>query len=327
MAHAGRVSYDTLKSVFDSELVSVQLNLFVFVKNSQVKQTKAGKPYVLATITDGKTEEQCYMWGRQEIESRYINLVGATINRGKFKSISYTDQLPIKYIEKTNVPDYAPLNNLVTEYEVIPSLFASQVQDFADKHLSDSALIHFFKDTFSLAYFTRIQLAPAAHRVHHAIKGGLIKHTKEMFDLFSSMYPVIKSMYSDFRGDICLIGILWHDLFKINDYSMPLESGDITCTENQFLLGHIYSGAHSLENKLRVYANQHQEDIPEKDILRCVHIILAHHGKLEWGSPVLPATKEAELLHHLDMISSRFNIHETSPEGEKSFFLGTQSIR
>ncbi len=88
-----------------------------------------------------------------------------------------------------------------------------------------------------------------------------------------------------------------------------------------YLMGHTYISAHVLHNKLNEY------EVGNEETIRIVHCVLAHHGELEFGSPVVPCTQEALIVNYVDNISAKtYNIEETA-NMEKSFALGTKIIK
>jgi 3'-5' exoribonuclease len=91
--------------------------------------------------------------------------------------------------------------------------------------------------------------------------------------------------------------------------------------ENGFLLGHIYMSANYLNNLLRDLG------IDKREINFIVHCVLAHHGQLEFGSPVLPCIPEAQLINYLDNISAKADIFSTTGNMEKAFALGTNVVK
>ena len=88
-----------------------------------------------------------------------------------------------------------------------------------------------------------------------------------------------------------------------------------------FLLGHIYLGAHKLQNVLE------QKNIDAEETKRIVHCILAHHGSREFGSPVLPCIQEASIVNYLDNISAKTDAMENASDMEFSSALGTHIVK
>jgi 3'-5' exoribonuclease len=139
----------------------------------------------------------------------------------------------------------------------------------------------------------RFRRAPAAKHIHHAYLGGLLEHVLSLCALArmtAQHYP-----YVDY--DLLLAGVVLHDIGKI--YELNFERGFSYSNEGQ-LLGHMAIALRMIGEKLRL--------LPEfPPALRSLveHMILSHHGQLEFGSPKLPEFPEALLLHYIDDMDSK----------------------
>jgi 3'-5' exoribonuclease len=148
----------------------------------------------------------------------------------------------------------------------------------------------FFDDPeFNTAFYT----APAAKRIHHAYLGGLAVHTVSMLKL--AMH--IQSVYSFLDLDLLITGCSLHDIGKIHEYSYTKR---IDMSTRGRLLGHIIIGHDMVSEKIRSLKG-FPHDIRDK----LLHMIISHHGRLEWGSPRLPMFAEALVLHHIDNLDSK----------------------
>lgn len=139
---------------------------------------------------------------------------------------------------------------------------------------------------------------PAAVTVHHAYMGGLLYHSLSVLDLClkaAENYPILQK-------DYLLAGALLHDIGKTEELSGYKAS---TYTTSGNLIGHIALGAMIVENEAK------NLNIPEEKRTYLVHMILAHHGELEFGSPKVPATPEALLLHAMDDIDAKMECLRT----------------
>ena len=151
--------------------------------------------------------------------------------------------------------------------------------------------------------------------MHHAFPGGLLNHTYQMLHLLEGIYPVYPYP-GEIKIERCIIGILFHDWGKVCEYNVDGER-----QENGFLLGHIYMSANYVNNKLR------KLDIDKREVNFIVHVILAHHGELEYGSPVVPCIPEAQIVNYVDNISAKADIFHTTGNMEKAFALGTSVVK
>ena len=150
---------------------------------------------------------------------------------------------------------------------------------------------------------------PAATTVHHAYQGGLLNPTHQMLHMLEGLYPCLPYQI---KVERCILAILFHDYGKVYEYN---RQGDTQ--PDMYLLGHIYIGAHKLQNVLE------QHGVEAEEVKRIVHCVLAHHGQREYGSPVLPCIQEAAIVTYLDNISAKVDAMEATPEGEYVPALGT----
>jgi len=173
------------------------------------------------------------------------------------------------------------------------------------------------RDEFRNPYFKRLMLefhanssfardfktSPAASFHHHNYMGGLIEHTLEVWNAASKLYELYDGQLD---RELLMCGAALHDVGKIKTYT--LASGVSQHTDAGNLLDHIFITASMVSNVWdRVVTKDVVGQEPEKaarakELL--LHIILSHHGTREWGSPVLPQTPEALLIHFCDQVSA-----------------------
>lgn len=167
--------------------------------------------------------------------------------------------------------------------------------------------------TVKFEYFYNLYIKyPAAKSNHHAYEGGLLNHVYQLLNIYDGIAARVPFRT---KPEIVITACLYHDFGKVSEY----KDGELT--EEFFLMGHPYMSAHVCQTELT------QQGFEYDVIKRVVHAILAHHGKLEYGSPVVPATAEAFLVHHLDMLSGMGVIYEDGTNLEKSRPLGTSIIK
>jgi 3'-5' exoribonuclease len=139
----------------------------------------------------------------------------------------------------------------------------------------------------------RFKLAPAATNFHHAYLGGLLEHVLSLVELGDQ----VADHYPSLDRDLMLAGLVLHDLGKLEELSY--ERGFHYSTRGQ-LIGHITIGLELVQAKMRAVP-----DFPAPLRDRIEHIILSHHGKLEFGSPKEPMFPEALVVHFLDDLDSK----------------------
>lgn len=139
-------------------------------------------------------------------------------------------------------------------------------------------------------YKTELLIVSAAKRIHHDKPKGLIRHITEMIKLGLT----IQKMYPEANSELIVSGIIFHDLMKIKEYNFTSFGAAKEFTADGVLFGHVHMGA-KLPGELASVEDKNSEEIRMLE-----HIILSHHGLLEYGSPVTPATIEAIIVNMAD---------------------------
>lgn len=171
-----------------------------------------------------------------------------------------------------------------------------QLRNLAESILVDDALIG------------RLKKAPAGVKNHHAYHGGLLEHVVSL----SRVAQAVSPLYPELDGDLLLMGVLLHDLGKIEELTYEPDLGYSDAGQ---LLGHLIQGVSILDRKLNDVRRQTGEEFSEELALRLKHMIVSHHGDYEFGSPKLPMTFEAMALHYLDNLDAKIaNVRQVIAE-------------
>lgn len=144
------------------------------------------------------------------------------------------------------------------------------------------------------AFWPRFRAAPAAKRFHEAYPHGLLDHTLRVAEAVEALAPLFRPV----DRDVAVAGAILHDVGKAQTYTADPLAPELTDAGR--LEGHIVIG---YEIVRRVVGSI--EGFPEQTARAIRHIVLSHHGKVEYGSPVVPATREAILVHHADDLAAR----------------------
>jgi 3'-5' exoribonuclease len=139
----------------------------------------------------------------------------------------------------------------------------------------------------------KFRCAPAAKSMHHAYVGGLLEHTLSLFHLCERVMP----HFPEVDRDLLRAGVLLHDVGKVDELSYA-RSFDYT--DRGRLMGHIV-----LELEMVSGAINSLTGFPEEKAILLKHLMVSHHGKEEFGSPVKPMTLEALILHMLDDLDAK----------------------
>ena len=168
-------------------------------------------------------------------------------------------------------------------------------------------------------YGARFRRSAAARGNHHARRGGLLEHTSRMME--SSL--ALADVYPELNRDLLIAGVLFHDTGKLWETCPPERGFGIETELRGELLGHLSIGIELINALWRELPKEGWELLtpPSEDVrLHLLHLVAAHHGQLEFGSPLLPKTPEAALLHFIDNIDARLEMfsaaYESSSPGE-----------
>ncbi len=261
-------------------------------KQKQVLKTKAGKTYYSLVLQDRTGTADGKIWelnnGIASFEAMdYIHCDGmVTSFQGNLQmNIS---RVRISQEGEYNPADYVPSTgkNVDEMFQEIMKYVASVRNPYLQKLLE----MYFVEDKEFVKNFKKHS---AAKSIHHGFMGGLLEHTlgvTNMCQYFAEHYPML-------NRDILITASLFHDIGKIQEIS-DFPKNDYT--DDGQLLGHIYMGARAIED-----ASEKIPGFPAKLKNELVHCILAHHGKLEFGSPKVPAIMEALALHMADTTDAK----------------------
>jgi len=136
--------------------------------------------------------------------------------------------------------------------------------------------------------------APAAKRYHQAYPHGLLEHCVTVAHAVSA----ISATFQGIDRDVAVTGALLHDIGKLDSYEV--KDGEISMSDQGRLCGEIALGYYRVRRLI-----ERLEDFPSELAQAVLHIILSHHGSLEHGSPVVPCTREATLVHMIDNLGGR----------------------
>jgi 3'-5' exoribonuclease len=260
------------------------------VHSKDVRQKRTGEPYLSLVFQDRSGDIDAKMWdnvagvldaferddfvkvkGEVQLFQNRLQITVHSLQRIPDSDVDLADFLPAS--QRPPAEMFAELQAIVA------SLSNPHLKTLLDNILSDPEIA------------SRYQLAPAAKGIHHAWLGGLLEHVLSLCAqarFMAAHYPAIDL-------DLLLTGVVLHDIGKITEleysrsFSYSVEGG---------LLGHMQIG-------LRIVADHLPAGFPPKLRSLVEHMILSHHGQLEFGSPKLPVFPEALLLHHLDNLDSK----------------------
>ncbi|AZZ37610.1 HD family phosphohydrolase [Bdellovibrio sp. qaytius] len=274
----------------------VQDRIFL-VKDKILGVGKTGKTFLTVLIGDQSGQLDGRIWDNiEEVSSRFD--IGDLIKiKGVVQIYNQRKQLIIHRLDKVddatiNKDDYKIRERQIDTY----SLFAELSQMV--KEIEIAPLKQLLQDCLQDEDIkARMLRAPAAKTIHHAHRGGLLEHVVSICKVMQFM----ASHYSYLNKDLLIFGAIFHDLGKIWELDQT-EQQQIYYTNQGQLLGHMLLACELVEKKS-------QKILGFPDDLRTVlkHIILAHHGKLEYGSPKVPMFPEALVVAMIDDMDSKMD--------------------
>ena len=255
-----------------------------------VRSKKDGTRFFALTLSDRTGPIEARVWDASEageFESGDVVKIRGQVCRYNEKLQVNIDKIrraaPGEYVLGDFVPQTErDVNEMWTELQ-------GWVAGFSDSHLK--ALLEAFLQDQEIA--AALREAPAAKGLHHAWIGGLLEHVLSLMSLCDQ----VARHYPGVHRELVLTGVFLHDIGKLRELRWG-TSFDYTL-EGQ-LLGHITIGLGMIEKKITAIP-----DFPDAKRLMVEHLVLSHHGKYEYGSPKLPMTAEAILLHYLDDLDAK----------------------
>jgi 3'-5' exoribonuclease len=267
------------------------------VTDKQLRANRNGNLYLQLELRDRTGSISARLWNAGEHLFRSFEAGDFLQVKGKVQLFQGALQMILSHIdrvapEKVELADFLPH----TEHDV--SKLLERLRGFllrlGNPHLR--ALVEcFFLDEAFVHGFCQ---APAGIRNHHAYLGGLLEHVVTLLDAGDRLAP----LYPELDRDLLLTGIFLHDIGKVRELSYGRAFG---YTDEGQLIGHLVIGVEMLNEKIARVPELTGEPFPTELLLRLKHMILSHHGTLEFGSPRLPMTPEAIALHHLDNFDAK----------------------
>ncbi len=250
--------------------------------------------YLTLVLSDRSGQMLARVWENAEDLHRQLRAGSVVKIEGEVESFQGRDRITVRRIRPADPEEYDP-RDLVPASDRDPDQMMAELKKYIEAvqepHLS-SLLSQFFDDSDFLARYAQ---APAARRIHHAYLSGLLEHTLEVLSICQRVLEI----YPQIDADLLLTGALLHDIGKTREYEWGL---DMDYTAEGRLLGHIVITDEMIADAIRTIP-----DFPEELALRLRHMLIAHHGRLEWGSPREPQTLEAIALHHIENLDAQIN--------------------
>lgn len=279
--------------------VDEEFQAFLLIKNADVRLAKNGKKFIAFTFQDTSGTIDGKFWDASEEEINKFEAGKVVALQGKRELYNGNPQVKIIHLrlaradepsEPTQYMERAPLKKEEMEEEINQTLF-----EIINPHWN--RIVRFLLNKYQKEFFDY----PAAKRNHHAFAGGLAYHTVSMLRLAKA---IVKE-YPELNPSLLYAGVILHDLGKVIELSGPMST-EYTLVGN--LVGHLVL----VDEEITKACIALKFDENEEDIVVLRHMVLAHHGLLEYGSPVRPRIMEAEILHQIDNLDASMQMMLTS---------------
>jgi len=270
------------------------------VTSKRIQTTRDGKNFLLLTFEDRSGTMRGVDWWNAELNDERLTQGTVVRVEGKVKLFDTKMQLNIKNskdaITVLSTDEYDPKKFIEITSKDVKAIYEELltiINLVSNKYIKALLEAIFIQDE---KFVVRFLDSPAATSVHHAYKGGLIEHTLDVVKLAKKIRDNYPDM--DINDDLIIAGALLHDIGKTKEYSL-VPSG-IERTGSGEMLGHIIMGIQMVDR----YAEE-IDGFPRVLLMEINHIILSHHGEIEWGAPIQPKTIEAMIVHSADNADSK----------------------
>lgn len=270
------------------------------VTDKQLRTNKNGNPYLQVELRDRTGSISARLWNAGEHVSRSFDSGDFVFTKGKVQLFQGSLQIILSHLDrmesqKVELTDFLPH----TEQDVSKLLerLRAVMLKLSNPHLRALAECYLIDYDFMRG----LCQAPAGVRVHHAYVGGLLEHLVTMINVSELILP----LYPEVDRDLVLIGIFLHDSGKIRELTYDRAFG---YSDEGQLIGHLAIGIEMLSAMVKQVPNLTGEPFPHELLVRLKHMILSHHGSLDYGSPKVPMTPEAVVLHAIDTLDTRIHI-------------------
>ena len=267
------------------------------VSDKQLRVNRQGGKYILLKLSDRTGTIAGMLWNADERIYESFQRGDYVLGRGRTQLHNGNLQIIVTEIHRLaadaiDVADFDRFDSKAADE--LTARLAELLGGLRDVHLRRLGQA-FLEDADFIA---KLQVAAAAVSNHHAYPGGLLRHTVDMIEIAQMVGP----RYPGLDVELLMFGAFLHDIGKIDEIT---SGGESTYTDRGQMIGHLVIGVQMLGDKIRALQTDHGYEIPPSLRLQLEHLILSHHGLLEYGSPRIPQTLEAIALHHIDNLDAK----------------------
>jgi len=292
------------KELFVNQLVpKMELKTVFVIKYLNVAAGKDGREFLNVILADATGDVEARKWSLQDFNPHSFARGDYVLVQGKTNFYQNRLQVIIQEMAKVNPQDYQQ-KDFIPHSAQDPAQAMAEIKNLAAS-IQDAALKDIVQTLLDDPTIQRrLLVCPAGRSIHHIGVGGLAEHI-----LSCAQLGAFLADFYHLDRDYVLAGTILHDLGKIYEFS---EDDLVDYTDEGKLLGHIVK---ILELVDTYFA--HHPDFPAEVKLHLKHILAAHHGELDCGSPKVPQTPEAYLVHLIDYLDSKIDTMKTALRGSQ----------
>ena len=268
---------------------------FVLVKSCDKKSAKNGSMFLDMNLADKGGEINAKMWDFRE--GGFLPEVNSIVKvRGVMSEFNGTPQLRIDRIRAKWDNDNVDLADIIPSADYSGAYMMNTIRDKVDNFKNDA--LRTLVTAVLNEYGSKMLDCPAAFRLHHAIRGGLLMHTLSIIKLCEC----VASIYPTVDRELLISGAILHDVCKTEEFVISSSGLVDGYTVEGTLVGHLVMGAMMIDRIARA------NDIDKDTAMLLEHMLISHHGEPEYGAASRPLFLEAEILSELDSLDA--NIYE-----------------
>lgn len=273
-----------------------------------LRTTTTGSLYIHAVLADQTGQLIARMWNASQTVYDSMPESGLLRIRGRVETYKGRPQLIIDGVRTVASDEVDPTEFLPRSKHDIEEMWSRLKSVLRTVENPDllALLGAFLNDAAFAESFKR---SPAARTNHHAFLGGLLEHTLNLLELAVLVLP----RYPEVSRDLVLAGVFLHDAGKTAELACDTS---FNYTNEGQLVGHIVQAAIWIHQRAAALEANSGKPFPREVLNALTHIIVAHHGQYEFGSPKLPATREAVFVHYLDNLDAKLTMMNAAIAGD-----------
>lgn len=265
---------------------------FLLVRSAEQRTSANGGKYLDMTLCDTSGDINCKMWDGTVAPPKQGSVIKV---RGTVQEYNGRLQMRIERLRSPGPEDNVDPSALMPCAPESPESMLQEINRTIDR-MKTKELQAILRELLQMAG-DKLAYYPAAQRVHHAERSGLLHHTLSVLRAAERLLP----LYPFLDGDLLRAGAIAHDLSKTAEF-LSDEAGNVSdySAEGQ-LLGHLVHGVAQVREAAR------RANVTGEYVLLLAHMVISHHGEADHGSPRPPMFPEAEMLHQLDDMDAKMN--------------------